>query len=174
MRASAIFSVLFGATAAFANFQGNHTQEWTTTEIVTQYTTYCPFPTTVVENNHTYTVTEATTLTITDCPCTLTKTYTTVTETICPGGCQPPPTPSPPTPTSVCPGPGPCPPPVETETPIYVNTTTYVAPEPTYVAPNVTVAPTPPPFTGAAVSNNKVTLAGGALAALVGVAAYLL
>lgn len=48
--------------------------EYTTTEVVTSYETYCPGPTTIVEGGNTYTVTEATTLTITDCPCTLTKT----------------------------------------------------------------------------------------------------
>ncbi|PMD21527.1 hypothetical protein NA56DRAFT_703169 [Hyaloscypha hepaticicola] len=46
----------------------------TTTETVSSYTTYCPAPTTVVQNNVTYTVSSATTLTITACPCTQTKT----------------------------------------------------------------------------------------------------
>lgn len=44
-----------------------------TTEIVTEIVTYCPSPTTIVQNHKTYTVTEPTTLTITDCPCTVTK-----------------------------------------------------------------------------------------------------
>ncbi|EPE05702.1 hypothetical protein F503_08233 [Ophiostoma piceae UAMH 11346] len=43
----------------------------TTTIVVTDFTTYCPEPTTFVFKNKTITVTEATTLTITDCPCTL-------------------------------------------------------------------------------------------------------
>lgn len=46
----------------------------TVTETVTAYTTYCPIPTTFVQNSKTYTVTEPTTLTITDCPCTVVKT----------------------------------------------------------------------------------------------------
>ncbi|GAV51532.1 hypothetical protein ZYGR_0AD07150, partial [Zygosaccharomyces rouxii] len=48
----------------------------TSTEIVTELTTYCPSPTVLTTNGATYTITEATTLTITDCPCTLTHTNT--------------------------------------------------------------------------------------------------
>ncbi|EGW30260.1 uncharacterized protein SPAPADRAFT_63106 [Spathaspora passalidarum NRRL Y-27907] len=48
----------------------------TTEVVVTDFTTYCPLPTTVVVNNKTITVTEATTLTITG-PCTLPTTYVT-------------------------------------------------------------------------------------------------
>ncbi|KAG7662490.1 uncharacterized protein J8A68_004021 [[Candida] subhashii] len=48
----------------------------TTEVVVTDYTTYCPLPTTVVVNNKTITVTEATTLTITG-PCTIPTTYVT-------------------------------------------------------------------------------------------------
>ncbi|KAF8860382.1 hypothetical protein BDZ45DRAFT_672678 [Acephala macrosclerotiorum] len=46
----------------------------TTTETVSEYTTYCPAPTTVVEGNKTYTVSSATTLTVSECPCTRTST----------------------------------------------------------------------------------------------------
>jgi hypothetical protein len=47
----------------------------TYTEVVSSFTTYCPFATTVpVNDNTTYTVTSPTTLTVTDCPCTLTHT----------------------------------------------------------------------------------------------------
>ncbi|KKO99293.1 hypothetical protein THAR02_08609 [Trichoderma harzianum] len=52
--------------------QWNKTKSaYTTTKIVSQYTTYCPEPTEVTVNKKTYTVTKATTLTITDCPCTV-------------------------------------------------------------------------------------------------------
>ncbi|KAL2067600.1 hypothetical protein VTL71DRAFT_2025 [Oculimacula yallundae] len=44
-----------------------------TTEVVNQYTTYCPEATTVVYNQKTYTATKGETLTITNCPCTITK-----------------------------------------------------------------------------------------------------
>ena len=47
-----------------------------TTEVVTSYTTWCPYATTFTQGSNTYTVSSATTLTITDCPCTLTHTYT--------------------------------------------------------------------------------------------------
>lgn len=43
------------------------------TDVVTRFTTYCPYATELAINNKTYTVTEATSLTITDCPCTVTK-----------------------------------------------------------------------------------------------------
>lgn len=48
----------------------------TTDVFVTDYTTYCPYPTSFVVNNKTITVTEATTLTITG-PCTIPSTYVT-------------------------------------------------------------------------------------------------
>ncbi|KAK3066652.1 hypothetical protein LTR53_016915 [Teratosphaeriaceae sp. CCFEE 6253] len=48
-----------------------------TTEVVSQFTTYCPYATSLTLGNHTYTVSSATTLTVTDCPCTITKPYTT-------------------------------------------------------------------------------------------------
>ncbi|KAF8429660.1 hypothetical protein EV426DRAFT_639444 [Tirmania nivea] len=159
MRASSVFAAALSLAAVSAYGYGNET-EWTTTEVVTQYTTYCPFPTTIVENNYTYTVTEPTTLTITNCPCTRTLTYTTVTETHCPGGCHKP-----------------------TDTPTYPNVTvtTHAPPAPPTeypteyptVVPNVTAPPGPPPSEGGAVAN-QATIVGGALAALVGVAAYLL
>ncbi|KAF8457666.1 hypothetical protein BGX38DRAFT_718768 [Terfezia claveryi] len=70
-----------------------------------------------------------------------------------------------------------------TDTPIYPNVTvtTHASPapptgypteNPTVVA-NVTYPPVAPPSEGGAVAN-KATIVGGALAALVGVAAYLL
>jgi len=42
-------------------------------QVVTAYTTICPSPTTIVQNNVTYTVSSSTTLTITNCPCTITR-----------------------------------------------------------------------------------------------------
>ncbi|KAL2062585.1 hypothetical protein VTL71DRAFT_5657 [Oculimacula yallundae] len=65
------------------SYNATYTPVWvTTTEVVKSYTTYCPVPTTIVQNSKTYTVTKATTLTITDCPCTATKTYPGTTTTI--------------------------------------------------------------------------------------------
>lgn len=52
---AAVFSVVAGASAAATVKNGT---EYTTTEIVTSYTTYCPLPTTIVEGNKTYTVTK--------------------------------------------------------------------------------------------------------------------
>ena len=57
---AAVFSVVAGASAA-AVMNGTSTvngTQYTTTEVVTKYTTYCPFPTTIVEGNKTYTVTK--------------------------------------------------------------------------------------------------------------------
>jgi hypothetical protein len=53
------------------------------TEVVSEYTTYCPGPTEITHGGSTYTVTEATTLTITDCPCTITMPVTTSTSVVC-------------------------------------------------------------------------------------------
>ncbi|CAK7205050.1 hypothetical protein SEUCBS139899_007814 [Sporothrix eucalyptigena] len=57
--------------AGFAAVAAAGAADVTTTIIVTDFTTYCPEPTTLVFKNKTITVTSATTLTITDCPCTL-------------------------------------------------------------------------------------------------------
>jgi hypothetical protein len=50
-----------------------------TTDVVTSYTTWCPYAMTFTQGSHTYTVTTATTLTITDCPCTIVRTIGTAT-----------------------------------------------------------------------------------------------
>ncbi|RPA99427.1 hypothetical protein L873DRAFT_1657248, partial [Choiromyces venosus 120613-1] len=126
------------------------------------YTTFCPLPTEIVEGNKTYTVTKATTLTITNCPCTRTKVYTTIIPT-CPGECS--------VPAGTGTGTGPVP--TVSSPPMYPNGTlpTAVAPVPS-ASSNVTKpAPTNPSFTGSA---NKATVAGAALAGLIGAVAYLL
>ncbi|CAI4060634.1 hypothetical protein SKDZ_05G2300 [Saccharomyces kudriavzevii ZP591] len=51
----------------------NSTATTTQYEVVSEFTTYCPEPTTFVTNNATYTVTAPTTLTVTNCPCTIEK-----------------------------------------------------------------------------------------------------
>jgi len=76
MRFSTAVSALAAASSVSAYAYTNGT-EFTTTEVVTSYTTFCPSPTEIVEGGKTYTVTEATTLTITDCPCTIVKPVTT-------------------------------------------------------------------------------------------------
>ncbi|OAQ61892.1 mmc protein [Pochonia chlamydosporia 170] len=53
------------------------------TEVVDQYTTYCPGPTQITHGTKTYTVTAPTTLTITDCPCTVTKPVVTTSAVVC-------------------------------------------------------------------------------------------
>jgi len=74
----ALVGALVGAAQAHSNW-GNTTTTTTggdvayTTEVVTEFTTFCPSPTTLTHGDKTYTVTEATTLTITDCPCTISK-----------------------------------------------------------------------------------------------------
>ncbi|KAK6954777.1 hypothetical protein Daesc_004746 [Daldinia eschscholtzii] len=55
---------------AVANAWGE-TAVWTTV-VETDYTTYCPSPTTFAWHNVTYTATTETTITITNCPCTVT------------------------------------------------------------------------------------------------------
>ncbi|CAI4428520.1 CFS_G0016180.mRNA.1.CDS.1 [Saccharomyces cerevisiae] len=51
----------------------NSTATATQYEVVSEFTTYCPEPTTFVTNGATFTVTAPTTLTITNCPCTIEK-----------------------------------------------------------------------------------------------------
>jgi hypothetical protein len=155
MRFSTIVAFALSAIAVSAHGYNNGT-EVTVTEIVTQYTTYCPFATTIVEGNKTYAVSEPTMLTISNCPCTRTKTYTTVTSGA-PHGTGALPTATP---------------------PAYANGTGIVKPtsKPTYSATSgnstsPSATPSSPPFEGSA---NKATVAAGALAGLIGVAAYLL
>lgn len=62
------------ALASYVSASSNVTV--TTNVVITDYSTYCPEPTSVVVNNKTITVSEATTLTITG-PCTIPTTYTT-------------------------------------------------------------------------------------------------
>jgi len=126
MKFSAVLAASATVAAALAqDYYGySNATVSTTTTVVSEYTTYCPYPTTIVEGDYTYTVSEATTLTVTNCPCTRTLTCSTSTSTYCP----------------------------PTETPVY--TPTYEAPAPTYEAPpayNTTVPP-PPVATGGAAS----------------------
>lgn len=71
----------FSAVALAQYYNTTSPEEGVTTitknTVVTEFTTYCPYPTTIVTNNKTITVSEATTLTITDCPCTIETTITT-------------------------------------------------------------------------------------------------
>lgn len=165
MRFATIAAVFSAVAGASANVIKNGTA-YTTTEVVTAYTTYCPFPTTIVENNKTYTVTKATTLTISNCPCTRTTVYTTtLPTTACAGKCS----------VSVPVGTGHGPAPTISSNPVYPNgtipTSKPSAPAGNGTKPVPTSAPSAPPFTGSA---NKATVAGAALAGLIGAVAYLL
>ena len=156
MRFSTAVSALAAASSVSAYAYTNGT-EFTTTEVVTSYTTFCPSPTEIVEGGKTYTVTEATTLTITDCPCTLTHTYPAVptTNVAVPIGTAPVPIGTAPAGTGVIPSGS------------YGNATIA----PTAGMPTSAPSSTAPPFEGAA---NRATVAGGALVGLLGVVAYLL
>ncbi|KAI9683694.1 MAG: hypothetical protein M1829_005000 [Trizodia sp. TS-e1964] len=148
------FSIIAAAAALAAGAQAQVYQNGTqyTTQIVTAYTTYCPLPTTIVQNNKTYTVTSATTLTITNCPCTISKPVFTTTV----------------------------PAPVSTSKVVFQNSTVVIKPstsivtvKPTTVVPVVTGTATAAvaTFTGAA---NSAFAASGALAGVFGLAAILL
>jgi hypothetical protein len=156
------FSTVAAAAAFVAgtNAWSNHTGPAYVTEVVTAYTTYCPEPTKITHGHKTYTVTKATTLTISDCPCTVTKPAPTSAVYTTPVVVKPS-APAPHVP-SVAPPAPPAP---------YKNETTPVAPAP----PAGTGAPTtsaPPKFTGAA--NKAFAASGAGLAAVFGVAAYIL
>ncbi|KAK3989285.1 clock-controlled protein 6 [Cladorrhinum sp. PSN332] len=140
------FSAAVLALAAGANAFKNVTY---TTEVVTAITTYCPEPTTVTYGGTTYTITSATTLTITDCPCTIKKPVTTISSVVCntPGACPP----------------------------VYHNSTvapTGVVPT-TPVGTGVVPGPTKSalPTAGA---GKAAALSGGALAGVLGLAAFVL
>jgi hypothetical protein len=143
MQYSIVALAAFVATA-HAGYYNETMKPVYTTEVVTSYTTYCPYPTEVVHGDKTYTVTEATTLTITDCPCTIVKPVTT---------------------SSVVP------PPVSTHAPVYPTanaTTTEVG---TTVVP--TQAPTTTPIEANS-GNKAIAFSGASLAGLLGLAAYIL
>lgn len=135
-----------------------------TTVVVSEYTTYCPSPTTWAYKNTTYTVTEPTTITITNCPCTVIHS-------------QPPPV----TTTSYCP-----PTNGTVPFPTYANSTTVIVstPPPTTILPGtteITSAPTKTPVgpttTATLVTVNaadRVTNGAGALGLFAGLAALLL
>jgi len=148
------FSAAVAAAAIFAGAQAYSNVTYTT-EVVTAYTTYCPGPTTITHGSSTYTVTSATTLTITDCPCTVTKPVIPTTVTKCTTCVAP---------TSVV---------VSSPAPYNNATVPVVTPVPTKPAPTSTPSgpvSMPPAFPGAA---NRAT-SGAGLAALVGLAAYIL
>jgi hypothetical protein len=164
------FSTVAAAAAFVAgtNAWSNHTGPAYVTEVVTAYTTYCPGPTKITHGHKTYTVTKATTLTISDCPCTVTKPVSTAVVTSCTTSTPVAPVYTPPV---VKPSPpAPYVPSVAPPAP-YKNETTTVVPAP----PAGTGAPTtsaPPKFTGAA--NKAFAASGAGLAAVFGVAAYIL
>ncbi|KAF3491159.1 uncharacterized protein GIQ15_00676 [Arthroderma uncinatum] len=146
-----------------------------TTEVVTNFVTWCPEATTITHGSQTYTVTEPTSLTFTE-PCTVTRTLTssTVTEcTSCPTGA---PTSATVAPTGA-PGTG-APVPVPTggvtsiyEPPTYPNSTATQPPMGTASGTGSMTAPLPT-FTGAA--SHAVVGAGAGLAGVLGLAALLL
>lgn len=159
------FSTAIAATALVAGASAtyNYTEAPVyTTEVVTEFTTYCPGPTQITHGGSTYTITSETTLTITNCPCTVTYPVTSTPAPV-PSTYVPPP----PVTSSYVP------PPVYT--PPYNNGTTS-----TYVPP--TTAPSSPPVytstgtvpvpTGAA--NQAVAASGAGLAAVLGFVAYVL
>jgi len=147
-------SVLALAATASASYGYGYSNVSYTTEVVTEYTTYCPEATQVSYNGQTYTVTEPTYLTITNCPCTISKPVYVTSSVAC----------------NTCAAP--------TTTPVYYNTTspaaTYpVSPVyPTGTGSGPVGTTSPAAITGAA--NKAVAVSGAGLAGLLGVAAFLL
>jgi hypothetical protein len=165
------------ATAAFVagtNAWSNHTGPAYVTEVVTAYTTYCPGPTKITHGHKTYTVTKATTLTISDCPCTVTKPAPSSTPVYtAPVVVKPSPSapvvvkPSPSAPAPYVPSAAPPAPPAP-----YKNETTPVVPAPPAGTGSPATSAPPTKFTGAA--NKAFAASGAGLAAVFGVAAYIL
>jgi len=120
-----------------------------TTEVVTALTTYCPFATQITHGGSVYTVSEPTTLVITNCPCTVTKPVVTASAVVC----------------NTCTS--------------YSNSTTAapttLAPSSTGSTPIATASSsTPPTSVPTAGAGKVVALSGGALAGLLGMAAFIL
>jgi len=148
MKFTAVLALAAGAMA-FSNGTISYT-----TEVVTAVTTYCPGPTQVTYGGSTYTITEATTLTISDCPCTIKKPVTTISSVVCHN----------------CPS--------------YTNGTATTAPVQTPPAGTVTPPANPPaasstgagspPIPTAGAGRTAAALSGGALAGLLGLAAFVL
>ncbi|MCJ1454613.1 hypothetical protein MMC28_004966 [Mycoblastus sanguinarius] len=185
MRYSVIAAPLALAAGVSA---GNGTIAYTT-EIVSTLTTYCPGATTLSHAGSTYVVTKATTLTITNCPCTLTKPVSSA-PAVTPStlGTAPAisvtPVASVPVAATTAPVVGTAPASISASpivyssvaSPIYANSSVpAVVPAGTgTAAPTSAVTPSPSttaPFKGAA---NKMAASGASLAALLGLAAYLL
>jgi hypothetical protein len=146
MQYSVVALAALVATASAGGYYNGTTPVYTT-EVVTSYTTYCPYPTTVVHGEKTYTVTEATTLTITDCPCTIVKPVTTSSVVYC-NTCAPP----------------------ATHVPVYPNATITTE-------VGTTAVPTSKPTTTqieANSGNKAMAFSGASLAGLLGLAAYIL
>jgi len=153
------------------------------TTTVSEYTTYCPVPTSVIQGNVTYTVTQATTLTIKNCPCTVSypaTTYTTVTLSSTTTYCPVPTTVTIGPVTTYCPTPGTYTIPVVTVTPV-PGTPPTPAPVPVKTTPVPGVpSPTggivlpPPATTTPPLQANGAEKAGAGLVGLVGLAAMLL
>ncbi|EFQ97807.1 hypothetical protein MGYG_00847 [Nannizzia gypsea CBS 118893] len=142
-----------------------------TTEVLTNYVTWCPEATTITHGSQTYTVTEPTSLTFTE-PCTVTRTLTSSTITEC-SSCPTSATVAP----TTAPGTG-APVPVPTggstsiyEPPTYPNSTAQAPPMGTASGTGSMTAPLPT-FTGAA--SHAVVGAGAGLAGVLGLAALLL
>jgi hypothetical protein len=122
-----------------------------TTEVVTAFTTYCPEATTLSFNGQNYTVTESTTLTITNCPCTVSKPVYTTSSVVC-TTCAP------------------------TTAPVYSNTTSPASTAPTVPLSTgaTSASATPTPSTITSNGGKVMAVSGAGLAALLGLAAYVL
>lgn len=147
MKFAAVLALAAGAMA-FKNETVTYT-----TEVVTAVTTFCPGPTTVTYGQSTYTVTEATTLTISDCPCTIKVPVTTISSVVCNN----------------------CPPAYHNSTsaaPPAVSTPVGTVSHPAPVPVPTTTANTPPIETAGA--GRAAALSGGALAGVLGLAAFIL
>jgi len=118
-----------------------------TTEVVTEYTTYCPGATEITYGGQTYTATSETTLTITNCPCTVTYPVTSSTPTYAP-------------------------PPTTYAPPPYTNATSIYTPTPAPSSPAPYTPTGSPVPTNAA--NKAVAGSGAGLAAVLGFVAYVL
>ncbi|KAM5443931.1 hypothetical protein MferCBS31731_001177 [Microsporum ferrugineum] len=158
------------ASIASASLIGTGVMPEVTTEVITNFVTFCPEATTLTHGSQTYTVTEPTSLTFT-APCTVTRTMTSKTITEC-TSCSTTAT-SAPTGTGVAPAPTGGSTTSIYEPPTYPNSTAQVPPMGTATGTGTGIITAPlPTFTGAA--SHAVVGAGAGLAGVLGLAALLL
>lgn len=154
--AAAVLAAAVSGAAATYGYGNNGSY---VTETVTDYTTWCPYATTLTIGSSTYVVTKPTTLTVTGCTLTVTKPVTTSSYVSCETSSASVYTPPPMVNTTLC-----------TTAPPYTSAPVYTT-SPVYTQTAPAVTPTVVPTGGA---GKAAALSGAGLAGIIGFAAFVL